>query len=99
MIYEIKKDRKINLKAKGIERVLQNCSNILSTIQGEVVLQRDLGINPDAIDSPLNKAQNILNIKEQFKKYEPRVKVEKIIYIKDHLNGRLNPIVEVSIID
>ncbi len=99
MIYTVIKDKKINLKAKGVARILQNCSNILSTIQGEVILQRGLGIDPNAIDSPLNKTQNILNIKEQFKKYEPRVKVEKITYIKDHLNGRLNPIVEVSIID
>ena len=99
MIYTVEAGKKINLKAKGVERILQNCSNILSVVAGEAVLGRGIGINGDVIDSPLNKAQKILDIKNQFEKYEPRVKVKKVKYTADHLRGILKPVVEVRIVE
>lgn len=99
MIYTIEADKKINLKAKGIERILQNGCNILSVTQGEVVLGRGIGIDGDIIDSPLNRAKKIINIKEQFEKYEPRLRVEKVTYTEDHQKGILRPLVEVRIVE
>ena len=99
MIYTLEANRKINLKAEGIERILQNGCNILSVIQGEVVLGRGIGIDGDIIDSPLNRAKKIINIKEQFEKYEPRLRAEKVTYTEDHQRGILRPLVEVRIVE
>jgi len=99
MIYTLEADKRINLKAKGIERALQNGCNILSVIQGEVVLGRAIGIDGSIVDSPLNKAEGLFKIKEQFKKYEPRLKVEKVTYTADHQRGILKPKVEVKVVE
>ena len=99
MTYTLEAEKKINIKAKGIERILQNGCNILSVIQGEVVLGRAIGIDGNIIDSPLNKAKDLMNIKAQFKKYEPRLRVEKISYISDHIKGNLKASVEVRVIE
>ena len=99
MIYTIEAGKEVNVKAKGIERVLQNCRNILSVVAGEVVLGRGIGINGDIVDSPLNRAKKVLDIKNQFEKYEPRVEVNKVKYTADHMRGILKPVVEVKIIE
>ncbi len=99
MRYTLEAGKKINLKAKGVERILQNGCNILSVIQGEVVLGRDIGINGETIDTPLNRSNSLLNIKEQFEKYEPRLKIEEISYYQDHIKGQLEAKVEVTIIE
>ena len=95
MIYTIEQDRKVNLKAKGIERILQNCCNILSVVAGEVVLGRRIGINGDIVDTPLNRAKKTLNIKSQLETYEPRAKVKKIKYkteVKQKHYNQIKPI-------
>lgn len=99
MIYTLEADKKINLKAKGVERILQNGCNILSVTQGEVVLERGIGIDGDIVDSPLNKAKKRINIKEQFERYEPRLKIDQITYTEDHQSGVLRPLVEVRIVE
>ncbi|MEI6856797.1 hypothetical protein [Psychrilyobacter sp.] len=98
MTYELSSNN-INLNAIGTERILQNGRNILAVMIGEVVLGREIGINGDIIDSPSHKNISIFDIKEQFKKYEPRLKVHDITYKGDGEDGLLNPVVEVSIIE
>lgn len=98
MIYTLE-ENKLDLKAKGVERILQNCVNILSTMRGEVVLERNLGVDGSIVDTPLNRAKGSLDIKKQLETYEPRVRVENITYEVDHLNGVLKPKVEVRIIE
>lgn len=99
MIYTLEANKKINLKAKGIERILQNGCNILSVTQGDVVFGRGIGIDGDIVDSPLNRVKKIINIKEQFERYEPRLKIEKITYTEDHQRGILRPLVEVRVFE
>ena len=99
MTYLLEAGKKIDLKAKGVERILQNGCNILSVIQGEVVLGRGIGMDGNIIDSPLNRSQGLMKIKDQFERYEPRLKVEKVTYIVDHHQGILKPKVEVKIIE
>jgi phage baseplate assembly protein W len=99
MTYTLEADNRVNLKAKGTERILQNGANILSVIKGEVVLGRAIGVNGDIVDSPITKASEIINIKKQFEKYEPRLKVHKVTYEADHQRGILKPCVEVSIVE
>ncbi len=99
MIYTLEPQNKINLKATGIERILQNGRNILSVIIGEVILARGIGINGNIIDSPLNRSADLMDIQAQFKKYEPRLKIHKVTYETDHQRGSLKPIMEVSIVE
>ncbi|HAS79510.1 MAG TPA: hypothetical protein DCR90_01210 [Fusobacteriaceae bacterium] len=99
MIYTLEPQNRVNLKATGSERILQNGRNILSVVIGEVILARGIGINGDIVDSPLNKSAALMDIKTQFKKYEPRLKIHKITYITDHQNGTLKPVMEVSIVE
>ena len=99
MIYKLESQNTINLKASGVERILQNGRNILSLIIGEVVLARGIGINGDIVDSPLNRSSALMDIETQFKKYEPRLKIHKVTYITDHQRGTLKPIMEVSIVE
>lgn len=99
MIYILEARKKIDLKAKGIERILQNGCNLLSVIQGEVVLGRAIGIDGSIVDTPINRAEGLMKIKEQFEKYEPRLKVEKVTYTLDHQRGILRPKVEVTVVE
>ncbi|MCS5421242.1 MULTISPECIES: hypothetical protein [Psychrilyobacter] len=99
MTYTLEPQNKINLKATGNERILQNGRNILSVIIGEVILARGIGINGDIVDSPLNRSAALMDIQTQFKKFEPRLKIHKIAYITDHQRGSLKPIMEVSIVE
>lgn len=99
MIYKLEPQNTINLKANGVERILQNGRNILSVIIGEVILARGIGINGDIVDSPLNRSSALMDIETQFKKYEPRLKIHKVTYITDHQRGTLKPIMEVSIVE
>ena len=99
MIYTLEPQNTINLKATGIDRILQNGRNILSVVIGEVILARAIGINGHIVDSPLNKSAALMNIQTQFKKYEPRLKIHKVTYLTDHQRGTLKPIMEVSIVE
>lgn len=63
-----------------IEELYQNVGNILGTIQGEVMLLRDFGMDANIIDQPMNAAQRLLmaDAVAKIHKYEPRVKVTKV---------------------
>lgn len=98
MIYELN-SKNINLNAIGTERILQNGRNILAVMVGEVVLGREIGMNSDIVDSPSRRDISIFDIEEQFRKYEPRLKVHNITYKENGKDGLLNPVVEVSIVE
>ena len=78
-MYLVRNDGDINLKAVGLVRVLQNVSNILRTIKGEIPLGREIGLE-NFIDQPINQVRGklIKDVIEKIEKYEPRVKVKKV---------------------
>ena len=91
---------KIVLNAEGDAAVLQNLAIILSTLQGEVPLYRDFGINRRSLDKPLPVARTMLviDITEAVQKFEPRASIINITFQADADNpGRLTPILEVDI--
>ncbi|MDA3731677.1 GPW/gp25 family protein [Niameybacter massiliensis] len=99
-MYEITTDHKpLNMLARGVEEILQNIAIILTTPKGSVTLDRDFGIDMSALDLPLEMAENICTaqIIEAIQDYEPRVKVAKVTYEKEHLTGVLKPKVQVVI--
>lgn len=78
-MYTVTNEHQINLRATGIERVLQNVANILRTIEGELPLGRSIGLK-SFIDKPLGSIRGDL-IKEIIKKverFEPRASVKKV---------------------
>ena len=77
MIVTIRSDNNvIDWGAKDNDRIIQNARNILRTRKYEVPFMRDLGINPELIDSSYNKftAEIVAEITDALK-YESRVTV------------------------
>ena len=81
-----------------MEEVLQNVRTIISTIKYEIPLDRDLGIDGDVIDMPMQQAQAKLTqeIFRAVRQYEPRAVIESISFSGDE-SGKLTPTLEVSI--
>ena len=81
-----------------VAEVLQNVQTILTTIKGEVPLDRGFGIDGRVVDMPIPRARAVWSneIFNQVKKYEPRAKIERITF-DGELTGKLIPTVEVSI--
>lgn len=66
-----------SINPNSVDGVLQQCRLILSTIRGTVPLERDLGMDPKAVDKPSNLLIPGLkvDIQQQFKKFVPRATV------------------------
>ena len=97
--------REINMFPKTkFEEIMQNVRMILSTAQGTVPLDRNLGLSAAFIDAPMQKAMMTFTVfaTETIQDYEPRVVVEEIEWLPRHveaLDGRLYPRVKVRILD
>lgn len=84
------------------EAVLQNVRVIISTIRGEVPLDRNLGLTGSFLDKPINVARSLLvaEVLEALEAYEPRAQlVSAEIEISADVPGKLIPIVEVKIVN
>ena len=81
-----------------VSEVLQNVQTILTTIKGEIPLDRSFGISGSVVDMPMPRAKAVWSneIFTQVKKYEPRAKIERITF-DGEISGKLFPTVEVSI--
>jgi uncharacterized protein len=107
MIVEIMKttSNQINLFPETIlEEITQNIRTILTTIEGEVPLDRSFGISNTFIDAPQPKAMMklVIFITESIQEYEPRVEVLEVDFIESKevaIEGRLIPKVKVKILD
>ncbi len=72
---------KINLKPQTVtEEVIQNVQTILGTVKGSVPLNRDFGVDIEAVDlpQPMAMMQVKINIIEAIQKYEPRAIIRAI---------------------
>ncbi len=63
-----------------IEEVYQNVNDICSVFKGEVLLDRDFGIDPNIIDSPMTETQQrlVAGVVANVERLEPRIKVKRI---------------------
>lgn len=70
-------DNSINWGASGKDRIVQNALNLLRTRQFEVPFMRELGINPDFLDSAPQSIQTgfLSHITELIEDGEPRATV------------------------
>ena len=97
--------REINMFPQTkFEEIIQNVRMILSTVQGTVPLDRNLGLSAAFIDAPIQRAMMMFSIfaTETIQDYEPRVVVEEIEWLPRStpaLDGRLYPRVKVRILN
>ena len=64
------------------EEVAQNIQMIITTLKGEVPLDREFGFDKRLVDRPISAAQAIMtrDIIVAVKKYEPRAKIISVDY-------------------
>lgn len=98
MIYTIRSDdTSIEWGLSGSEKIAQNVLNLVRTRRYEVPFMRQMGINPDYIDSPLQfiRAQLMQEITELVETYEERAKVLEVNFI--NTDGKGNTVFEVKV--
>lgn len=81
--------------SEEIEDIRKNLSMLYATRAGSLPLNRDFGLEGDFISQPLPVAKSEFEF-EVIRKteiYEPRVRVEKVVYEYDSTNGAMKPIV------
>lgn len=95
------KHNHINFAPKDtLSEVIQNIQNIVLLTKGSVPYQRDIGLDENAIDLPIDKAVMLfkMELSKQIKKFEPRAKVIKFNWSDSDLtNGYLKVKVTISI--
>lgn len=101
MIIEANDNIPINFAAVGEMAIIQNVRMILSTPKYSVALDRNFGIDAALVDKPLPvaKAKITAEIIAAIQKYEPRVKVTKVLFAGDGADGILKPRVQVVILN
>lgn len=78
-----------------MERVAQNCKNILRTQMGEVPYDRMLGLSPELYSMPVMRMNEIiLNEAEMALAFEPRAKV---IAARAYQTEKMETVIEVTI--
>lgn len=91
----------LNLAPETTEQeIMQNLYVLLNTVKGEVSMYRDFGLDTsETLAAPLPVAETVLTseIYDAVEKYEPRVKILNIEFETDSLNGKLIPVLEISI--
>lgn len=101
MLYTIdtSKPSQLNWESRGIERILQNVSNLINTIKYEVAYNRIMGIDPSIFDKPIEKQAPgyISQVYQIVSDYEPRatVKEVKFISIDEEGNADYKVVVEI----
>ncbi len=75
--------------ASEFEEIAQNVKTIITTIKGEVFLDRNFGVSGELLDAPLNilQAKMTAKICDAVAKFEPRAKVTDCIYSGDVSDG------------
>ena len=93
----------IEFDAKGVRAIAQCIKTIITTWKRSLFLDRNFGIDPRIIDSPINVLYAKLSIEiiEQLRRYEPRVEVVKIDFVEDvnSMYGTFSPLVRIRIKD
>lgn len=81
------------------EEVMQNIWFILSSLEFDCPLERELGLNGSFIDKPIEVSKALLtaDIYDKVEKFEPRAEIVEISFDIDYDTGKITPTVEVEI--
>ena len=78
--------------------IIQNVKTIITTVMGSIPLDRDIGVDISVLDNPVPSVARLTSsIIDAVERYEPRVKVVKVVYKGDAEGGIVRPIVRVAI--
>lgn len=77
------------------EDILRCLNTLYSTKQGSQPIDRNFGLDWGFIDKPLPiaKQEYAFEVVKKTREYEPRVKVQKVIYESDEVAGKIWPVV------
>ena len=80
--------------------IAQNVKTILTTVKGEVFLDRSFGISGEIIDKPVNsvRAKLTAEIADAVNKFEPRAKVTDCFYKADE-NGKVTVTARIKVVE
>ncbi len=89
----------IDWEAEGAVEIYQNIRTLLAIWKGEVPFQRNMGVDINILDEPLEIAKNRLTVDyiEQIGQYEPRARVSEVHFDADVLEGKLTPRVVIEL--
>lgn len=92
---------KLNWAAAGTERILQNVSNLLSTIYREVAYARDKGLEPIFIDKKPAEAKTLFAAQAAaaIQDYEPRARFVEVKTYSVSEEGNMTVEVEVEVLE
>ncbi|MER1986570.1 MAG: GPW/gp25 family protein [Solibacillus sp.] len=93
---------KVNFFPKTVlEEIFQNVHTIVTTAAGSVPFSRSFGVEAAYIDAPIPVAQAkfIVEIIEKVERFEPRVAVEEVRFVKTALDGEMTPQLLITIRD
>lgn len=73
------------------QEILQNVKAIITTLRGNVPMDRAFGINPAVVDEPINIARARLSseIVKAVKEFEPRADIRNINFSGDFENAQI----------
>ena len=100
MEYRITLDNAIDFAPESARaEILQNVRTILNTRIGTVPLARDFGISWEHVDMPIPAVRSVMQgvIIDAIEAFEPRAKVENVVFDGDGADGILRPSVTISI--
>lgn len=86
---------KFDYNSPNIENIRRNLGMLYATKSGSVPMDRDFGLECDFVSKPLPVAKSEFEF-EVIKKteiYEPGVRVERVEYIYDEINGMMQPVI------
>lgn len=71
---------------------------LVNTILGECPLYRGFGVSNDYLHMPVNLAKTAftLAVTEAIRKYFPNMRLVNIRFNQDNIQGKLNPVLEVT---
>ena len=90
----------IDFGAVGKTEIFQNIKFIVLTEYFSVPLDREFGMDYSMVDKPIRVAEAILTQEVAMKitLYEPRAQFREILFVEDHMNGKLSPSVKVTLL-
>lgn len=93
-------EQPINLAHQTLyEEVIQNVWFLLSSLEYDIPLNREFGLNAAYIDKPITTATALAtaDIYDKIGEYEPRAEIVSIDFTTDYERGILKPKVEVEV--
>lgn len=90
---------RLNWRAKGNERIVQNILNILNTYKYEVAYNRGLGISADILDKDAETVKSIImeNLFDDIKRYEPRALLKAVDVQSVSDDGHITAVITIEV--